>query len=127
MARQRYTALGVPNVNAVNAHVATCGGTSCHTFVKDWFTPPFALGINWRGRAAKEICGIVTSHLPTAGGLHTHFHGDPRVLWAVSSGWIPANGQGKGQGFLPTAPPHNQQAWFQLVDAWIAGGFPCPE
>ena len=68
----------------------------------------------------------MTSHLPSAGELHAHFHDDPRVVWAVSSGWIPANGQGKGQGFIPTAPPHNMQAWFQLVDKWIDGGFPCP-
>ncbi|MGA7991332.1 MAG: hypothetical protein WCC53_07880, partial [Thermoanaerobaculia bacterium] len=125
--RAQHDALGVPGVNAQNAHQATCGGTSCHTFVKDWRTPPFAIGINWRGKGAREVCKIVTSHLPSAEGLHAHFHDDPRVIWAVSSGWIPANGHGKGQGFLPTAPPHNQQAWFQLVDYWINGGFPCPE
>ena len=69
----------------------------------------------------------MTGHLSSAQDLHKHFHDDPRVVWAVSDGWIPANAKGQGQPLLPTAPPHNQQAWFQLVDYWINGGFPCPE
>ena len=123
--RAQHAALGVPNVEARNPNVAGCGSGSCHTFVKDWRTPPFSKGINWRA-GIEEICGIVTSQLTTAESLHIHFHDDPRVAWAVSSGWIPGNNNGKGQGFLPTAPPHNQQAWFQLVDTWIERGFPCP-
>ncbi len=112
---------GVTGVNGTYTHQAGCGGTSCHNFVKDWRTPPFALGINWKGKSAKEICTIVTSHLPTAQGLHSHFHDDPRVIWAVSDGWVPQRPR------LPTAPPHNAQAWLVMVDEWIDGGFPCPE
>ncbi len=114
-------AAGVGPVNGTYTHQAGCGGSSCHTLVKDWRTPPFAMGINWKGKSAKEICNIVIGHLPTAGGLHQHFHDDPRVIWAVSSGWVPRGGP------LQTAPPHNAQAWFQMVDYWINGGFPCPE
>jgi len=124
--RAQHAASGVPNVISVNAHVAGCGGTSCHSMVKDWRTPPFEKGINWKGKDAKTVCQIVTSHLPTAEALHAHFHDDPRVLWAVGSGWIPPNGQGKGQGWLPTAPPHSSPGWFQMVDVWINAGFPCP-
>ena len=123
----RHAAGGMPDVHAANPNVAGCGNGSCHTKVNDWRTPPFAFGINWQGKGAKEVCNIVTGHLSSAQELHKHFHGDARVVWAVSDGWIPANGHGKGQGVLPTAPPHNQQAWFQLVDYWINGGFPCPE
>lgn len=125
--RAQHEASGVPGVNATNAHQATCGGTSCHSLANDWRTPPFSKGIHWKGKSAKEICNIVVGHLPSAGGLRQHFHDDPRVVWAVSSGWIPPNGQGKGQGFIQTAPPHDKNAWFQLVDYWINGGFPCPQ
>jgi len=119
--RSQHEANGVSGIDASKPHVATCGGTSCHTLVNDWRTPPFSMGINWKGKSAKEICGIVTNHLPTAQGLHGHFHDDPRVVWAVSSGWVPRRNP------LPTAPPHNLQAWLQTVDAWINGGFPCPD
>ena len=122
----QHEAGGVSGVNGTSAHKAGCGGSSCHTLVKDWRTPPFAKGIHWKGKSAKEICNIVIGHLPTAGGLQQHFHDDPRVIWAVSSGWVPAGG-GKGQRYLQTAPPHDKQAWFSMVDYWIMGGFPCPE
>ncbi len=118
----QHEASGVFNVNGARTHEATCGGTSCHNLVNDWRTPPFAMGIHWKGKSAKEICNIVIGHLPSAGGLHQHFHADPRVIWAVSSGWVPM-----GKGFLQTAPPHDKNAWFQMVDYWINGGFPCPE
>jgi hypothetical protein len=118
---KQHEAGGVTGVNGTYTHQAGCGNTSCHNFVKDWRTPPFSMGINWKGKSAKEICTIVTGHLPTAGGLHSHFHDDPRVIWAVSDGWVPQRPR------LPTAPPHDKQAWFVLVDEWIDGDFPCPE
>jgi hypothetical protein len=122
----QHVAGGMPNVNGFDPKVAGCSQPACHSQIQDWRTPPFSKNVNWRGKSAREICSVVTGHLPSAEGLHKHFHEDPRVLWAVSSGWIPRNANGQPQPPLPTAPPHNAQAWYQLVDAWIAGGFPCP-
>ncbi len=118
---QQHKAGGVYGVNGLRTHEAGCGGTSCHIRVQDWRTPPFALGVPGRGKSAKEICSIVTGHLPAAGALRHHFHDDPRVIWAVSDGWIPSGAR------LATAPPHDKNAWFVLVDEWIDAGFPCPE
>jgi hypothetical protein len=120
----QHVAGGILNVSGFDPKTGNCA--FCHSQVQQWMTPAFSKNINWRGKDAKTICGIVTAHLPTAEKLHGHFHDDPRVIWAVNSGWIPRNAQGNVQPPLPTAPPHSANAWFQLVDYWINGGFPCP-
>jgi hypothetical protein len=101
----------------------TVGCDECHKppHVTAWKTPAFSQGINWQQMtSAKQICSAVVSHLGSATALYNHFHDDPRVRWAISDGVTPFGDH------LPTAPPGDLSAWFQMVDTWISSGFPCP-
>jgi hypothetical protein len=90
---------------------------NCH--VSDWRTPHVSLGIDWRGKSAKEICAIVTNRLPTSESRIHHFHDDPRIVWAASNGLV----LGKQK---PVPFPNNFPGFLKVVDTWIDRGGPCP-
>jgi hypothetical protein len=90
---------------------------NCH--VTDWRTPHASLGIDWRGKSAKEICAIVTQRLPTPESRTHHFHDDPRIVWAASNGVV----LGKEK---PVLFKNNFPGFLEVVDTWIERGSPCP-
>jgi hypothetical protein len=117
----RHLAAGV-GVSATVQPQDTNPCWTCHQppVVSDWRSPFFAQGIQWSTMTASQICLTVKSKLPTTQQTWNHFHLDPRVKWAVSSGVTP---YGKK---LPTAPPGSMAGFLNVVDAWIAAGRPCP-
>jgi hypothetical protein len=118
-----------------------CGGChnippgSSHTSLNlnnEWFSPAAVQGIHWKGKNANQVCSIVTGPFTNKDGVtgapfdaqtfYHHFHDDPRILWAVSSGWVPF-----GRPDLPVLLKNDLQAWFNKVDPWVAAGTPCPQ
>ena len=96
---------------------------NCH--VTDWRTPHASLGIDWRGKTSKEICGIVTKRLPTRESRIHHFHDDPRIVWATSDGLVYDMNTGKPHE-KTVLYPHNFPGFLKVVDGWIDRGGPCP-
>jgi Cu/Ag efflux protein CusF len=96
--------------------------SNCHKppEASDWRSPFFSQGIQWSTMGARQICLTVKDKLPTAQQTSDHFHLDPRVRWALSSGVTP---YGK---HLETAPPGDMDKFLAIVDDWIAAGRPCP-
>ena len=104
---------------------------SSHTtldFQNEWFSPDHVQGINWKGWSASRVCQKVTGPFTDKDGnvgppvdLTHHFHDDPRILWAVSSGWVPFN-----RPDLAVPLKNKLRRWFNKVDPWIAAGAPCP-
>ena len=112
----------------------TIPADSSHTDVNlnnEWFSPAAVQGINWAGWSAGRVCAKVTGPFTNQDGVtgapfdaqtfNHHFHVDPRILWAVSSGWIPF-----GRPDLPVPMKNNLQGWFDKVDPWVEAGTPCP-
>jgi len=104
----------------------TAGCDECHNKsigVTEWKTPAFDKGINWKTMTSwQEVCFVVLGHLPTPQQRHDHFHNDPRVHWAITSGKIPPGGMS-----LPTAPPASWTEWLSYVDAWDSLSQPCAD
>jgi hypothetical protein len=96
---------------------------TCH--VADWRTPHASLGIDWRGKSSKEICGIVTKRLPTRESRIHHFHDDPRIVWAASVGVVYDMNSGMRHE-KAVLFPGNFPGFLKVVDAWIDLGGPCP-
>ena len=107
---------------------------SDHTDVdlnNEWFSPDQVQGINWKGWSAGQVCAKVTGSFTNKDGVKEppfdhdrfdhHFHEDPRILWAVSSGWVPF-----GRPDLPVPMKNNLPGWFNKVDPWVEAGTPCP-
>ena len=103
----------------------------------EWFSPDQIQGINWggggrRGWDASRVCKKVTGPFTNKDGVveppfdhdrfDHHFHDDPRILWAVSSGWVPYS-----RPDLPVPMKDNLQGWFNKVDPWVDAGTPCPK
>lgn len=86
----------------------------------EWKSPSALKGIDWRSKSAKQICQTVLSKLPAGDQVHAHFNEDPRIEWALSSGWVPM-----GFAQLSTAPPGFTK-FLKRIDKWIAAGLPCP-
>ena len=118
-----------------------CGGChnipagSSHTDLdlnNEWFSPDAVQGINWKGWSAGRVCAKVTGPFTNKDGvvgppvdLHHHFHDDPRIIWAVISGWVPFN---RPDLAIPIATlKNNREAWFAKVDPWVDAGAPCPK
>jgi len=118
-----------------------CGG--CHSIPQrsghtdlnlnnEWFSPDQVQGINWKGWNAGRVCAKVTGPFTNKDGVtgppfnaqnfHHHFHDDPRILWAVSSGWVPFS-----RPDLPVPMKNNLPGWFGKVDPWVDAGTPCPK
>ena len=108
---------------------------SPHTDVdlnNEWFSPDQVQGINWKGWSAGRVCAKVTGPFTDKVGVtgaqfdaqtfNHHFHDDPRILWAVSSGWVPF-----GRPDLSVPMKDNLQGWFNKVDPWVEAGTPCPK
>ncbi len=127
-----------PDVEDARPHNPTfCG--SCHSIPpgsnpnnldlsNEWFSPDSVQGINWKGWSANRVCKKVTGPFTDKDGnagppvdLNHHFHDDPRILWAVSSGWVPFN-----RPDLAVPMKNNVQSWLSKVDPWVAAGAPCP-
>ena len=104
----------------------TAGCDECHNQsigVTEWKTPAFDKGINWKTMTSwQEVCYAVIGHLSTAQQRHDHFHNDPRVHWAITSGKVPPGGLS-----LPTAPPASFTEWLSYVDAWDSLPQPCAD
>lgn len=142
MHESRLGAGNYPDVEDAKPHNPDfCGG--CHTISpgsdhtdlnlnNEWFSPAAVQGINWQGKNASQVCSIVTGPFTNKDGVtgtpfdaqtfHHHFHDDPRILWAVSSGWVPF-----GRPDLPVPIKNNLQGWFAKVDPWVGAGTPCPQ
>jgi hypothetical protein len=142
MHESRLGAGNYPDVEEARPHNPDfCGGChnippgSSHTSLNlnnEWFSPAAVQGINWKGKNANQVCSIVTGPFTNKDGVtgapfngqtfQHHFHDDPRILWAVSSGWVPF-----GRPDLPVLLKNDLQAWFNKVDPWFAAGTPCPQ
>lgn len=142
MHESRLGAGAYPDVEDARPHNPDfCGGChnippgSGHTDLNlnnEWFSPAAGQGINWQGKNASQVCSIVTGPFTNKDGVtgapfdaqtfHHHFHDDPRILWAVSSGWVPF-----GRPDLPVSMKNNLQGWFNKVDPWVEAGTPCPK
>lgn len=142
MHESRLGAGAYPDVEDARPHNPDfCGG--CHTIPQgsghtdlslnnEWFSPAAVQGINWSGWDAGRVCNKVTGPFTNKDGVtgppfdaqtfHHHFHEDPRILWAVSSGWVPF-----GRPDLPVPMKNNLQGWFNKVDPWVEAGTPCPK
>ena len=138
MHNERLGAGSYPDVEDARPHNPDfCGGChnvpagSTHTDLdlnNEWFSPADVQGINWKGWSAGRVCAKVTGPFTNKDGvvgppvdLTHHFHDDPRILWAVSSGWVPFN-----RPDLDVPLKNNLQGWFNKVDPWVAAGAPCP-
>ena len=90
--------------DAVPHNPSFCG--SCHNtqgsghtdidLTDEWFSPAAVQGLNWKGWDPGRICHKVTGPFTNKDGvvgqpvdLNHHFHNDPRITWAVISGWVP--------------------------------------
>jgi hypothetical protein len=142
MHESRLGAGNYPDVEDARPHNPDfCGGChsippgSPHTTVdlnNEWFSPAAVQGINRQGWDASRVCNKVTGPFTNKDGVtgppfdaqtfHHHFHDDPRILWAVSSGWVPF-----GRPDLPVPMKNNLQGWFNKVDPWVEAGTPCPK
>lgn len=142
MHESRLGAGAYPDVEDARPHNPDfCGGChnippgSDHTTLdlnNEWFSPAAIQGNNWQGKNASQVCSIVTGPFTNKDGVtgapfdaqtfHHHFHDDPRILWAVSSGWVPF-----GRPDLPVPMKNDLQGWFNKVDPWVAAGTPCPQ
>ena len=142
MHESRLGAGAYPDVEDARPHNPDfCGGChnippgSGHTDLNlnnEWFSPAAVQGINWQGWDASRVCNKVTGPFTNKDGVtgapfdtqtfHHHFHDDPRILWAVSSGWVPF-----GRPDLPVPMKNNLQGWFNKVDPWVDAGRPCPQ
>ncbi|MGD9850885.1 MAG: hypothetical protein AB7T38_06445 [Nitrospirales bacterium] len=142
MHESRLGAGAYPDVEDARPHNPDfCGGChnippgSDHTDVNlnnEWFSPAAVQGINWQGWDAGLVCNKVTGPFTNKDGVtgapfdaqtfHHHFHDDPRILWAVSSGWVPF-----GRPDLAVPMKNNLQGWFNKVDPWVEAGTPCPQ
>ena len=142
MHESRLGAGNYPDVEDAKPHNPDfCGG--CHSIPQgsghtdldlnnEWFSPDKVQGINWKGWNAGRVCAKVTGPFTNKDGVtgapfdaqtfHHHFHDDPRILWAVSSGWVPF-----GRPDLPVPMKNNLQGWFNKVDPWVDAGTPCPK
>lgn len=142
MHEERLGAGAYPDVEDAKPHNPDfCG--SCHNIPpgsghtdlslnNEWFSPAAVQGINWTGWDAGRVCSKVTGPFTNKDGVtgppfdaetfHHHFHDDPRILWAVSSGWVPF-----GRPDLPVPMKNNLQGWFNKVDPWVEAGTPCPQ
>ncbi len=122
--------------DAVPHNPSFCG--SCHNtqgsghtdidLTNEWFSPADVQGLNWKGWDAGRVCHKVTGPFTNKDGvvgppvdLNHHFHDDPRITWAVISGWVPF-----GRPDLPVPMKNNLQGWLNKVDPWVAAGAPCP-
>ena len=104
---------------------------SGHTDVdlnNEWFSPAAVQGLNWKGWDASRVCRKVTGPFTNKVGvvgppvdLNHHFHDDPRITWAVISGWVPFS-----RPDLAVPMKNNLQGWLNKVDPWVSAGAPCP-
>ena len=141
MHQERLGASSYPDsADAIPHNPDFCGGChnttgSGHTDIdlnNEWFSPADVQGINWKGWSAGQVCAKVTGPFTNKDGgveppfdhdrFDHHFHDDPRILWAVASGWVPF-----GRPELPVPMKNNLPGWFNKVDVWVDAGTPCPK
>ena len=105
---------------------ASTNCTSCHsssllpptgTIDPGWQSAPAAM--DFRGLDEATLCSMASQPVSDHSPLE-HMTEDRLVLWAVGDGRVPF-----GNPDLPTAPPHDIEAWRALVNEWVDAGMPC--
>ncbi|TVQ41681.1 MAG: hypothetical protein EA370_01405 [Wenzhouxiangella sp.] len=105
---------------------ASTNCVSCHTSAllpptgtidPGWQSAPAAM--DFRGLDEAALCSMASQSVSGHSPLE-HMTEDRLVLWAVGDGRVPF-----GNPDLPTAPPHDIEAWRALVTEWVDAGMPC--
>jgi hypothetical protein len=84
--------------------------------------PAFSRGIDFSQMTTTQISRTITANLQ-GDALWEHFRDDPRIHWAVHSGFVPL-----GHATKPVLFPEEGGAdqFLGRIAPWIAHGSPCP-
>ena len=115
-----------------SCHNTTGSGHTDIDLNNEWFSPAAIQGINWKGWSAGRVCAKVTGPFTNKDGVTEppfdheqfdhHFEQDPRIEWAVASGWVPFD-----RPELPVPMKGNFQGWVNKTRQWVDAGTPCPK